>query len=298
MHKPAPKTNEISENLELYIQGNNANSLQYNLFVKELTQLQKADATSSYHLRGLLEKFHGNHEASIDFLKKAIRHQPNNAVLNFNLAKVIFDSSSHEDSIFYAKKALDNVHDIVERESYIYLYMCALIFHFRFNDVVDFYKKETQKQGQDYNQHLAILNLSMSGLEIMQLHNITEQQIYPIAECMHNALIETRLMIKEFQLGVAKSNVDFVMEIFLKLSVEQCKDINMQFSKMLDVANIPSTIRSLFQVKFLPEPPVNIQEEPTCPISGMTKAESIEISRALTESIRTRDYSNFELIEA
>lgn len=39
-------------------------------------------------------------------------------------------------------------------------------------------------------------------------------------------------------------------------------------------------------------------EEPRCAISGMTATESVEISRALAESIRMRDYSNASFVKA
>lgn len=39
-------------------------------------------------------------------------------------------------------------------------------------------------------------------------------------------------------------------------------------------------------------------DEPRCAISGMTASESVEISRALAESIRTRDYSNASFVKA
>lgn len=298
MHRPAPNTNEVSLKVKSYIEAAEKNEFLYTSLIREINKLKKSDAQAAYNSLGLLERFHGNTIKAAEALKKAVSLEPNSTITNFNYAKVLLTSANDEQAIYYAKRALDNAAFESDFSSYVYLYMMALMFRFKFDQIASFYRDEIYDGTTEAVRNLSIYNNAVTAIKQIEKHFISEHEIQSFVDVFNQILIDESLLIDDFVWNISACDDGLLIQIGIEQGTKESELINMAFLQRLDAKGISSNIKSFFKVDFLSIVEDVQKEQPTCPISGMTQSESIEISRALADSIRTRDYSNFELIEA
>lgn len=298
MHKPVPKTNEVSLKVKSYIEAGEKKDFLYALLIREIDKLKRSDAQAAYNSLGLLERFHGNMLQAADALKKAVNLDPNSTITNFNYAKVLLTSANDEQAIYHAKRALDNANFESDFSSYVYLYMMTLMLRFKFSEIVSFYDDKIF-DGTDYAiRSLSIYNNAVTAIEQIRKYSISEPDIQLFVEIFNQILIDESMVIDDFIWQVSACDDGLLIQIGIEQGTKESELMNMAFLQRLDAKGVSDYIKSFFKVDFFSLVDDVSKEEPTCPISGMTEAQSIEISRALAESIRTRDYSSFELVEA
>ena len=92
----------VAQGLQAFQSGNfdSANLILKRVLQADLKNLQ------ALQILGLIRASQGNYKEAADFLGKAARINPNDASLQYNLAKALTDSGNHKDAITHHKKAV------------------------------------------------------------------------------------------------------------------------------------------------------------------------------------------------
>jgi tetratricopeptide (TPR) repeat protein len=285
MHKPAPKTNEVSLKVKSYIEAGEKDEFSYALLVREINQLKKSDAPAAYNSLGLLERFHGNMVAAVEALKNAVNLAPNSVITNFNYAKVLLTSTNDEQAIYYAKRALDNAAFESDFSSYVYLYMMALMLRFKFDEIASFYNDKIYDGTVYTARNVSIYNNALAAIEQIKKRDIAEHEIQSFVEVFNQLLIDESLVIDDFIWQISASDDGLLIQIGIEKGIKESELMNIAFLQRFDAKGVSAYIKSFFKVDFFPLVDDVQREEPTCPMTGMTEERSEQLSAAMIEAI-------------
>jgi len=84
-------------------QGGNFDSA--NLILKRVLQVDSKNLPA-LHILGLIKASQSNYMEAVDYLARAARLQPNDASIQYNLAKALSDSGNDKDALAHHKKAV------------------------------------------------------------------------------------------------------------------------------------------------------------------------------------------------